>query len=65
VQTSNGKATSVVTVGTGLTGNGFTEVTSGLSAGETVVIPSTSTTSTSSLLGGAGGSGSLLGGAGR
>ncbi len=66
VQGTDGKANSVVTVQTGLTGNSMTEITSGLTAGETVVIPSTTTTSTSTLLGGAGGAGggtgSLLGG---
>ena len=61
VTVENGKADSVVTVQTGLTGDGMTEITSGLTAGQTVVIPSTTTTSTASLLGG-GASTSLLGG---
>jgi hypothetical protein len=57
----DGKSTQIVTVTTGLTGNGETEVVSGLKAGDVVVIPSTtSTTNTFNLLGGGGGS--LLGG---
>ena len=57
----DGKSTQIVTVTTGLTGNGETEVVSGLKAGDVVVIPSTTaTTNTFNLLGG--GSGSLLGG---
>jgi multidrug efflux pump subunit AcrA (membrane-fusion protein) len=64
VTVRNGTSTSVVAVQTGLTGDSTTEITSGLTAGQTVVIPSTTTTSTSSLLGGGagGGTGSLLGG---
>jgi len=62
VQSADGKSTSVVTVSTGLTGNGVTEITSGLKAGQVVVIPSTTASSTSNLLGGSGGG--LLGGTG-
>jgi hypothetical protein len=57
----NGTATSIVTVTTGMTGNGETEVDSGLKAGDVVALPSTTgTTNTFNLLGGGGGS--LLGG---
>jgi multidrug efflux pump subunit AcrA (membrane-fusion protein) len=62
VTVQSGKTTSTVVVQTGVTGGGMTEITSGLTAGETVVLPSTTTTSTSSLLGGGAGTGSLLGG---
>jgi multidrug efflux pump subunit AcrA (membrane-fusion protein) len=57
----NGKTTQIVTVTTGMTGNGETEVTSGLKAGDVVALPSTtSSTNTLNLLGG--GTGTLLGG---
>jgi hypothetical protein len=48
---------------TGLAGNSSTIVLSGLHAGETVVLPTTTTTGTSSLLKRAGGLGGLGGGA--
>jgi multidrug efflux pump subunit AcrA (membrane-fusion protein) len=57
-----GKTTQVVTVTTGVTGNGETEIESGLKAGDVLAIPSTTTTTnTFNLLGGNG----LLGGGGR
>jgi hypothetical protein len=59
VTVQHGTADQIVTVTTGVTGNGFTEITSGLTSGETVLLPS-ATTSTSTLLGG--NTGSLLGG---
>jgi hypothetical protein len=56
-----GKTTQIVTVTTGVTGNGEIEIDSGLKAGDVLELPSsTGTTSTFNLLGG--GSGSLLGG---
>jgi multidrug efflux pump subunit AcrA (membrane-fusion protein) len=54
----DGATRSVVEIETGITGNGMSEVTSGLTEGQVVEIPTTSS-STSSLLGG---SGSLGGG---
>jgi hypothetical protein len=64
VQGAKGKPNSTVTVQTGLTGNAVTEITSGVTVGQTLVIPSNTSSSTSSLLGGGGlpGGTSLLGG---
>jgi hypothetical protein len=61
VTVEQGNSTAVVRVTTGLTGNGTTEIESGLTAGQTVVLPSTTTTSTTTLLGG-GGAGLVGGG---
>jgi multidrug efflux pump subunit AcrA (membrane-fusion protein) len=56
----NGNTTHIVTVTTGVTGNGETEVETGLQAGDVVQLPTTTgTTNTFNLLGGGG---SLLGG---
>ena len=59
VTVQQGTATQIVTITTGVTGNGETEITSGLTAGETVLLP-VATTSTLNLLGG--NTGTLLGG---
>jgi hypothetical protein len=55
VTVAQGSGTQIVRVTTGLTGNGETEIDSGLTAGETLVLPSTTSTSTLTLLGGGGG----------
>jgi multidrug efflux pump subunit AcrA (membrane-fusion protein) len=67
VEVRDGQSVSVVTVTTGITGNGMTEIVSGVTEGETVIVPTTSSTSTSQLIrggfgGGLGGGGGLLGG---
>lgn len=63
VQVKNGTTVTTVSVTTGLTGNGTTEIRTGLSEGQTVVIPATTSNgSTGSLIGGGGPPGGLLGG---
>lgn len=62
VTVQKGGTTSVVPVQTGVTGDSTTEIISGLSAGETVVLPTTTSTSTGN--GGIPGVGGGFGGAG-
>ena len=58
-----GTTTQIVAVTTGLTGNGQTEIVSGLKAGDVVELPSTTSSSTNTLkLLGGGGTGLLGGG---
>jgi multidrug efflux pump subunit AcrA (membrane-fusion protein) len=46
VTVQSGKSTRTVTITTGVAGDSTTQVTSGLTAGQTVVLPTTTTTST-------------------
>jgi len=76
VTVENGKQQSTVTVGVGVRGDTLTEITSGLTAGETVVLPSSTVSGVSSQVGsgnagrfltggGLGGTGTGTGGAPR
>jgi multidrug efflux pump subunit AcrA (membrane-fusion protein) len=55
VTVQNGKTTKTVPVTTGVAGNSSTEITSGLSQGQTIVLPTTTTSTVSSGIPGAGG----------
>jgi multidrug efflux pump subunit AcrA (membrane-fusion protein) len=63
VQLKSGNSARTVVITTGITGGGFTEITSGVTAGDVLNLPSLSTTSTNTgTFGGRGGIGGAVGG---